>query len=420
MARKVQNATLDSRTARDKLKARAKPFYVALVPGELHLGYRRRRKGRGSQGSWLSRQYLGRDAGGVGRYREQDIGFADDHLDANGTNVFTYNQAYAIAMERRADTEQSGGPLTVAGALADYFSNLKSKGRAARDAPGRIAKHVPATLGATLVRELKAKQLQEWLAGIATPPPNADDETIRRRKSTANRVWTIFRAALNRAFREDEVNSDKAWRLVEPFSNVDAARTDILTVAQARRLINAAEPDFRRMIQAALSTGARYSELTRLKVKDFNVDSSTLAILRSKSAKARDVFLTDEGIKFFEQLTVGRDDNELMLRKADNTAWRSGDQSNLMRAAVKRAKIPKFTFHGTRHTYCSLAIMAGTPLLVIAKNLGHADTKMIERNYGHLTDSHRKEEIQKGVATYGFVLDDTVVALGGSKGRRGK
>jgi hypothetical protein len=218
MARKVQNATLDSRTARDRLKARAKPFYVALVPGELHLGYRRRRKGKGAQGRWLVRQYLGRDAGGVGRYREQDIGLADDHLDADGTSVFSYNQAYAIAMERRRDNnEQSGGPLTVAGALADYFSNLKSKGRAARDAPGRIAKHVPATLGVTLVRELKAKQLQEWLAGIATPPPDADDETIRRRKSTANRVWTIFRAALNRAFREDEVNSDKASLLVEIF-----------------------------------------------------------------------------------------------------------------------------------------------------------------------------------------------------------
>src|SRR5450631_2219846 len=101
MARKVQNATLDSRTARDKLKARAKPYYVALVQGELHLGYRRRRKGRGSQGNWLTRKYLGRDADGVGRYTEQDIGLADDHLDANNKTIFNYNQAFDIAMKRR-------------------------------------------------------------------------------------------------------------------------------------------------------------------------------------------------------------------------------------------------------------------------------------------------------------------------------
>jgi integrase len=31
-------------------------------------------------------------------------------------------------------------------------------------------------------------------------------------------------------------------------------------------------------------------------------------------------------------------------------------------------------FHGLRHTWVSLAVMAGMPLLVVAKNLGHSDT----------------------------------------------
>src|ERR1035441_10861315 len=100
MARKVQNASIESRTARDKLQPSPKPRYVALVAGELHLGYRRRRKGRGSQGNWLTRKYLGRDATGVGRYREQDIGLADDHLDADNNTIFSYAQAYDLAMER--------------------------------------------------------------------------------------------------------------------------------------------------------------------------------------------------------------------------------------------------------------------------------------------------------------------------------
>jgi integrase len=419
MARKVQNAVIDSRTARDKLKPRAKPYYVALV-GKLHLGYRRRRKGKGAQGSWLTRQYLGMDGNGVGRYREEYIGLADDSLDADGDEIFNYDQACDIAMERRRDTnKQPGGPLTVAGALERYFEYIKNEGRESRDAPGRAAKHILPTLGATLVSELDTDVLRKWFAGIAKPPLDADDETVRRRRSTANRTLTIFRAALNLAYNEGKsgVNSNKAWRLVKPFKNVDAARTDILTVAQARRLINAAEPDFRRMIQAALSTGARYSELTRLRVKSFNPDSGTLAILRSKSAKARDVFLTDEGAAFFERITAGRDGNELMLRKADNTGWRGGDQTDPMEDAVKRAKIPRITFHGTRHTYASLALMAKTSPMVVAKNMGHTDTKMIEKHYGHLIDSHRKEEIQKGVAIYGFAADDTVVALGSRRGK---
>jgi hypothetical protein len=226
MARKVQNATLDSRTARDKLKARAKPYYVALVPGELHLGYRRRRKGRGSQGNWLTRQYLGRDATGVGRYREKDIGLADDHLDANNTKIFSYAQAYAIAIERHTDNEQPDGPLTVKAALDLYFEYLKHQGQRHEHAAARAALHIVPALGNMPVDKLDAKTLRSWLFDISKSPVKGrgrkdalpqDDEAIRRRRSSANRVLTILKAALNHAFNEGLVNSNNEWRKVKPF-----------------------------------------------------------------------------------------------------------------------------------------------------------------------------------------------------------
>ena len=40
---------------------------------------------------------------------------------------------------------------------------------------------------------------------------------MRARKSTANRILTILKAALNHAFTHDRVSSDAAWRRVEPF-----------------------------------------------------------------------------------------------------------------------------------------------------------------------------------------------------------
>jgi integrase len=427
MARKVKHVSIESRTARDKLQPRPKPYFVALA-GKLHLGYRRRRKGKGAQGNWLTRQYLGMDAKGVGRYREEDIGLADDHLDADNSEIFSFDQAYVIATKRHADNaEQSpNAPLTVAAALDKYFTYLEHEGRPPADAPGRAAKHILPTLGATLVDKLTAERLRAWLADIAKAPADADDETIRRRKSTANRVLRIFRAALNFAFKEGNVNSDKEWRRVKPFGDVDVARKEILTVAQAKRLINASEPGFRKLVQAALSTGARYGELTRLKVKDFNPDSGTLTILRSKTSKktgkVHDIYLNDEGIAFFEQLAAGRDGNEIMLLPTEGDAWRGDDQTSPMADAVKRAKIPRITFHGLRHTHASLSLMAKTLPLVVAKNLGHSDTRMIEKHYGHLIDSHRQDEIKRGAPVFGFVADDTVVALGGSAAsrRRGK
>ena len=96
--------------------------------------------------------------------------------------------------------------------------------------------------------------LRKWLAKLAKALPRArtkpgkpqqhrafdgSEEAIRRRKSSANRTWTILRAALNHAFRDDLVASDAAWRKVKPFKGVDAARVRYLTVEQARRLVNA-------------------------------------------------------------------------------------------------------------------------------------------------------------------------------------
>src|SRR5262249_44700353 len=157
-----------------------------------------------------------------------------------------------------------------------------------------------------------------------------------------------------------------------PFEDVDAARIRYLSIEEARRLVNACDLKFRPLVQAALQTGARYGELARLQVHDFNRDAGTVAIRQSKSGKPRHVVLTDEGRAFFEQITAGRGGNEPMLG-----TWGYSHQRRPMIEAVKRAKIkPAISFHGLRHSWASLAIMNGVPLLVVAKNLGHSDTRM--------------------------------------------
>lgn len=46
------------------------------------------------------------------------------------------------------------------------------------------------------------------------------------------------------------------------------------------------------------------------------------------------------------------------------------------------------TFHGLRHTWASLAVMNGVPLLVVAKDLGHRDTRMVE----HQRSLHERDQ----------------------------
>ena len=49
-----------------------------------------------------------------------------------------------------------------------------------------------------------------------------DANAVRRRRSTANRLLTILKAALNHAFHDGRVLSDDAWRKAKPYREVDA------------------------------------------------------------------------------------------------------------------------------------------------------------------------------------------------------
>ena len=85
-----------------------------------------------------------------------------------------------------------------------------------------------------------------------------------------------------------------------------------------------------------------------------------------------------------------------------------------MKEACKNAKIdPPASFHVLRHTYASLTIMNGAPLMVVAQNLGHADTRMVEKHYGHLAQSFVADAIRAAAPRFGIGPEGNVVAIGG-------
>jgi integrase len=422
MARRVKDQTLDSREGRRKLKARGKPYYRAIERG-LHVGYR---KLRGAAGTWVARHYVGEQS-----YQVESIGVADDVSDADGEAVLDFWQAQEKARKRMVDRVHTAagktGPLTVGAAMDAYIEFLETNRKSAADARTRDQAFIRPKLGDLDVSALTADRLRKWHAELAkTParlrtrvgekqqyrPLGRDEESKRRRQATANRTLTVLKAALNHAWRDKKVASNAEWHRVEPFENVDAARVRYLTVEEAKRLLNACDPDFRRLVQAALETGARYGELAALEVADFNKDTATVAIRRSKAGKARHVVLTEEGAAFFKEVCRGRASSETIFLKANGGMWLKSHQKRPMADACKHAKIsPAIGIHALRHSWASLAIMAGVPLMVVARNLGHADTRMVERHYGHLAPSYIADAIRAGAPRFGFKPNTKVAAL---------
>jgi integrase len=149
-----------------------------------------------------------------------------------------------------------------------------------------------------------------------------------------------------------------------------------------------------------------------LTVADFNPDSGTVAVRQSKSGKPRHIVLTDDGADFFRGLTAGRAGSEFMFVKENGEAWLRSHQAQPMAEANANAKIdPPINFHGLRHTWASHAVMNGVPMLIVAKNLGHSDTRMVEKHYGHLAQSYVTDAIRAGAPRFGFQSDTKVVSL---------
>ena len=158
--------------------------------------------------------------------------------------------------------------------------------------------------------------------------------------------------------------------------------------------------------------GCRYGELVAIRTADFNPDAGTVLIRHSKSGKARHVVLTDEGQGFFETITAGREDDKLVFTKLRGKPWGRTHQQQPLRKACQRAGItPPANFHVLRHTYASLLVMAGVPLVVVAKNLGHSDTRMCERHYAHLAPSYLADTIRAHAPKLGIAGPGKVTPL---------
>lgn len=417
MARLVRNAKLDSRSARAKLpssKVHGDVYWQPIEPG-IAIGYWKPLRPRA--GSWWVRKKI------AGQNPSKSVlGVADDYADADGKKVLDYGQAQrkAIAWERGVTENPASRSYTVADAVDDWFSDYESRSRSLVSVKEQRHKNnvIIATLGSYKVADLTIEILNNWKAGIVksgrtvrskiggrkeiSAESNADPrESKRRRQATANRQLSTIKAALNFAWDNDKISSNPIWRKVKPYKGADQARVRHLTIDESIRLINACPSDFRQLVHAAILTGCRWGELRMMLVGDFSASSKTILLRHTKANKDRQVPLTDEGCNFFKKLTLRRNQSELMFLRPDGSGWGIQDQKRPMRAACAAAKIePAIGFHILRHTYGSLLAQQGASMAVIAKAMGHADSRMTERNYAHIGPSHVAETIRKKLPVF--------------------
>ena len=427
MARTVKDTHLGKRSARQSIPRDGQTRWGTIHEG-LHVGYRKSKRG----GRWVARVYVPNKANGS-KYVKQAIGVADDVTDADGVQVFSWEQAQDRAREIATTvaaeaTGQHVGPYTVADAMEDYHRALEHNGRVTGPSRRRTELHILPVLGSIRLEDLTVETLRDWLKGVADHPgfnrrgevrrrpkldsPEDEVKYQRRRRDSANRILTILKAGLNHAFEEGKTSSNAAFgKRLKPFPTTSRSRDKYLSMDEVRRLVNAAEPGFRELVQGALYTGARYGDLAAMDVGDFNADRGLVMSSNGKAGRPHPVYLTSEGVAFFKRQTAGRRSGEPMFVHPDgDRRWRKSDQLRPMKKAAQAANVD-VSFHGLRHTYASHMVMKKVPLLVVAQNLGHSDTRMVEEHYAHLADSHIRDSVRGSGLEWDITTADNVVAL---------
>ncbi len=179
-------------------------------------------------------------------------------------------------------------------------------------------------------------------------------------------------------------------QLKMPLKPVKSGRLRFLTAEEWAELYKELPAHLKPLSAFSIATGLRQHNVTHLRWDQIDMKRGMLWIHadEAKAGKAIGIPLSPEALAVlqgqeglskewvFPYKGRGRKQGQPVVKI--KTAWH---------AALKRAKINGFTWHGLRHTWASWHLMAGTPIETLAKLGGWEDLRMVQR-YAHLATEH--------------------------------
>jgi integrase len=197
----------------------------------------------------------------------------------------------------------------------------------------------------------------------------------------------------------------------------EVTQQEVLTPEEAKRVILAAKPGlYRTIIQTAIYTGARISELLALRWQDVKLERGVIEIRRSVSTARVKGEIAQEKHRWFDPKTrqgvrdipippqlvsaltewkekgsMGRL-NLVFCNEFGEPCDRTGIGRYGLTPALKQARIDKaVSMHGLRHTYASMLILLKRPITEVSRYLGHADVSITMRVYAHFLKPKKQD-----------------------------
>ncbi|TPL86804.1 integrase [Mesorhizobium sp. B2-3-14] len=442
MAKVLKEAELTTAKARSRLPVGE---HARRLDAEAHLYYRKGIRA----GVWFVRW---RNWGAGANYKQAPIGAANDTNDKPSEGLLTFLQAERAAREHvekaRVDAKAAaeGPTVTVRMAVEVYVArrDAREKGRSGRegrsDANRRLSRHVlgqdkrgkqaaiPASpLAGVALHALKDRDLTSWRDGL---PADMKATTVRR---LANDLRAALNAAYvaNRARLPATVPGTIKHSLAAPSGHDEpdgddagARESQILSDADVTRLLRAAreidrtegwEGDLFRLIVLLAATGARFSQVVRMKVGDVQRAYGRVMVPVSRKGRgsksgAAPVPVGSDVLDALLPASTGRPNDAPLLerwrhKQVGPAKWeRTGrgpwlNVADLRRpwiALTAKAGLTGVIPYALRHSSIVRGIRANLPIRLVAA-VHDTSVQMIERHYAKWIASGLEDMVAKAV-----------------------
>lgn len=245
------------------------------------------------------------------------------------------------------------------------------------------------TLGERMVVDLKRKDVRDWL------------NTLEVSNKTLSNIQSCLRSALNDAAEEEliDLNPLAGWTYSRKEAPLKQDDVDPFSPEEQQAILGALSGQARNMMQFALWTGLRTSELVALNWGDIDWLREEVMVSRAMTQASKgeaEVTKTTAGRRSVKLLKPAMEalkaqkahtflaDAEVFQNPRTVERW-AGDgpiRKTMWVPAMKKAGVRYRRPYQTRHTYASMMLSSGEHPMWVAKQMGHTDWTMIARVYG--------------------------------------
>ena len=227
---------------------------------------------------------------------------------------------------------------------------------------------------------------------------------------------------LSRAVKWGYIPSNPADAAEKP--SLGRKEAAYLEEADARRLLELLQTEpirWRAVLTFDLLSGLRRAELLGLRWQDVDLDGHTITIRQTSnylpglgvyvgtpktSTSVRPLPISTAAVLLLLEYRQWQDEQRGKLGDAwedqDGRVFTTNTGAPIFPDSVTqwfsdfiaRAGLPKVTVHSLRHTYASLMIADGVPLVVVSRQLGHAQASTTSNIYAHVISSAQARAMQ--------------------------